>query len=840
MVPIEEPIDHVQIGDMDGDGRQDVVVDTGSELRVHYFASGASLDQTVSISVEQPTPALGDFNGDGKMDVAYSLSNAAAVAVRLGSADRSLPAVPFPLSLSNGKYDLGLKSADSIIAIHEAPVDPKAYSLRELLRMQESTITTFTGPAVAKDPGSIAQFVTIAPDAGWADLPSQPASGGPVDVPTGKLVKGSPCPQFVFPHAKANQIQVYQPCVALPGPLPNSPPTVVWNTPGTSYYVAPSIVKVPLNVQITGSAYIVDVDGDGDADVAAFANIKDPLLGTTAGIVVAYGDGAGKFGSSPTLTSDGLAKPYYCFSEIDLGMQVPPEVSACKTEQPFALADFDGDGVLDVVNGCGVFLGSTTKSSKCGVYGAMVPAVSSRTGLAAAPWTTARVVDLNLDGKVNLVAGSCASSFVTYLENAGQGVFNPYTIPAAGGVDQIAVGDFDGDLVPDVAFSQRVSPLACMDPNHPDAPIKQSIGVAFGAYLGGPSDPISLTGSTTPLSTIKQLLPSYLVSPAGSYDAIDNLVTVTDAGENAPESILSTFAGNTDRGEIIAPYFLVDPSDGLGDVPWLLAMGRFGSRTGGAGVAVLSSERGMSVLAHEAEVWLLAAQQNSTLSMQSFQSYPQVGDPASYANPDGQRGAWVSAVDLGDALGDTLVAVAFDNDAAAFSGKTLILTLTAEPSAVPTQDQTITGYFSGPIVVSDVDGDGNKDLVVHSSSVVAVIWNKGAPKLGAPSLTTVPSVCDDYPVNLVAATALRTAPTAERQILAVDDRSNAYLLTQDPPQSSGPPTFTVTCFNGSLQLGPASGNVLLAAGDVDGDGVDDVVVGSPGAVQVFRGAPVNQ
>ncbi len=70
------------------------------------------------------------------------------------------------------------------------------------------------------------------------------------------------------------------------------------------------------------------------------------------------------------------------------------------------------------------------------------------------------------------------------------------------------------------------------------------------------------------------------------------------------------------------------------------------------------------------------------------------------------------------------------------------------------------------------------------------------------------------------------------------DAGDAYLAS--PSSGSPPASFTVTCFDTSLPLVSAPGDVFLAAGDVDGDGVDDVVLGRPGSVQVFRGVPVIQ
>jgi FG-GAP-like repeat len=810
-VDITENVDHLLLGDLDGDGRKDVVVDTGVDLRVHYFGDDGVLEQTTSIDAEQPSPALGDFNNDGITDISYRLDS--AVTVRLGSADRALSAVPFPLPLPTSP-DLSVKTTERLIAIDAigaggVGIDPSKYKLRELLRVEPGSVTTFFG--ISTDPAAV---VTLAPT-GQSALPTTVTP-----IPVGWFDEAAPCSQFVLANNASNVVEVYRPCVA-------GAPFAQWNEGG-----APITVKLPstpTTVVVAGPAYAVDVNHDGHLDLVVYA------VDTTTKEIqldVAYGDGTGAFGSTP-LANDSLADRYLCLTTISLktGMD-----SACAVLPPLAVADFDGDGALDVVNECGVFL-AEKGTGTCGQYGALTATALSGSGLAAAVWTTARVVDLNGDGAPDVVAGTCQEASITYLENAGSGIFNTYQIPTTGGVDDLEVGDFDGDLVPDVLFSERTSPLLCSDATV--APTAESIGIVFGARSSGPSAPVELAD----LPPLSQLVPGYLTSPTDAYDKVTDLVALAADGDSG-QYLFDVFQGSTDR-QIIAPYFLIDPSKGQPNTPWLVGMGRLLGSDKGDGLVVLSSEPPTAsapmpgAVPHEAKLWLFSSE-SSDLSSDGLLSLPNLGDPSTYAYST-TKGAWLSMANLGGPNGDTALGLAFNTGTSTLY--TAAATATGWSSAAPS-GQVLSGTFEGPIVVTDVDGDGGDDVIlVSATDGVMILWNQHDGSLDPTSATIVSSElakpCSDAPGQTQRAVALHAAPGKPRQLLVVTE-AHVYLVAIDPKSHA---VTSASCFEGDQQL-PRSvlgaGTLFLAAGDVDGDGVDDVVVGNAtaGSVTVYLGAPV--
>jgi FG-GAP-like repeat len=353
----------------------------------------------------------------------------------------------------------------------------------------------------------------------------------------------SPCNELVFAFQGEKSFRVLDMCqVGQPGPPQLE---VLWrDTPREQ------VVSMPAGVKIDSGPMAADVDGDGHVDV---------LIGAGGKTYVARGDGAG--------LQDVAQGP---FTLPVFGADEPFELP-----MPLAAGDVSGDGVADFVLPEAVL--TSRKSLTDGSVG-YFQSYNNR----AEPWSMAEILDLNGNALPDIVAAAAGAPGLTFLNGTG----GPYQIPARlsshGPVRFLTTGDFDGDLIGDVAFVEDGPPRQQTD----------QLSVAFGARDGTPLPATRVAE----LSGVEQLSDH-------RQQGLDELFTASRevvAGKSS--ATLTLFDGNPDRLPF-APYSLVSFSQDGHLQDWgadALAVGAFTARGANDVVAL-----GMNDPQHGWNLWLI-------------------------------------------------------------------------------------------------------------------------------------------------------------------------------------------------------------------------------------------
>jgi hypothetical protein len=713
----------VAIADMNGDGRPDLVVANETDATVSVLLGKADATFAAKIDYPMPNPpvalVVGDFNNDGKIDLAMTANS--GVTVALGNGDGTLR-VPVLYPSANAPFPYLLAASD----------------------VNQDGIADLVAAGAC---GDTCGFVSVL--LGKGDGTFQAATNiSPGGVPSA----------FAFADLNGDGI----PDVALANMASNSA------NEGTPGFVSllfgngDGTFKAPVNYASgTNIAGITAGDVTGD-------KIADLIVTHVAGypLTIMKGNGDGTFQAEQPLSSD--------FS-----------LSAATLQ----LLDVNKDGKLDLVEGS-VDNGGATVLIGNGDGTFQPPAVFA-TGSQSFSVASG---DVNGDGNLDLAVVDTIGNYVAVLLGNGDGSFSPRKALQANptaGVGSAVVDDFNGDGLPDIVFSTEsdieamlgkgvgtFQPPVVVGPSTSSGTNQVSAGdfnrdghldlITFGtSFLPGHGDG---TFGTPVVFNSDSNIRSFVV---GDFNN-DGYLDVVDVGNQFLETQpMQVFLGNGDGtfqpvqrfwtqsqypDKIIAADFNHDGNLDLGltllsnGVAILLGNGSGSfaapviyptdSLPNGITAADLNADGIMDLIAIGAGVDVFLGKGDGTFpnrvdyTITGFPQQPAAGD----FNHDGKLDIALT----GYAFGPGYLGILFGNGDGTFQTPLLI---------------TDNAYYGGPLVITDLNGDGIDDVLVAGLG--------GSLFLSAPLATVSPSV--------LAFGTIATETTAGSMAITVTNSGNSPL-----------------------------------------------------------------
>ena len=485
----------VVIADVNGDGKPDVVVNSGSNGVAVFLGRGNDQFDPPLANYRTDTNgapqaiAVGDVNGDGKPDLVVANTTSNDVTVLLGEGNGlfkgqrldgiGTPAPSYPVG-NNPKYvvlaDLrGNGRLDIITANY-----------------QDGTISVLLNNGDGTFGAQVTYGVGLGPDCliaadldgdGKMDLLVLNSVDNTIDFMkgdgTGKFSHQTIIPlglgqQGVEPQSMAaadfNHDGKLDLAVTVTGVASNGIKVLLGD--GKGGFPTSRIYHVGLEPEFVT---IADVDQDGNADILAMNAAEDTLS-------VLYGRGDGTFGRASTYSLSGIAGaeplqalvvgdfdndgfpdivfPFLAHQGIRVigndgkgGFHIPGTYATAGVPSAVATADLNGDGKADVV------VLSAAEDKVEVRLGNGDGTLQAPTGYPVGnnPQVLA-LADVNGDGKTDIITANFGDGTVSVLLGNGDGTFQPQMTFAVGeNLLAMTVADVDGDGKPDIVVGNGIS-----------------------------------------------------------------------------------------------------------------------------------------------------------------------------------------------------------------------------------------------------------------------------------------------------------------------------------------------------------------------------------------------
>jgi hypothetical protein len=828
--------------DFNGDGADDLLVVTAASVDQFLCNADRSASVGTSIVGSAGQPSVGLLASDDSETAANASLPSVALSIGSGlSVFTADSATLTPMNYASVQPTSPKPFAASPYTIDRAGLLPET----GFFVYTKSEVFTFTLRSTAQFNGSMAP-VNFA----------FPVADSLVGTGVVRRFANQPCAQMAlaFDRALHGHVAVFAP--PCPQTSPPTPPTLM-----TDVALPPlvTLCGVLPNAPPCVPLHSVDVNNDGIPDLLAVAS--------DGNIYVAYSDGRGAFWPDAALSKG----PSGTFSKL---AAAPGTAGILKGGgRPIALADINGDCLLDVVDTTGVYFGKTTGAASCAPGTATTPSYDAMT-VSGPPndhlWAFAGVGDTSGTHRLDVIVVDASSTGLSILRNTGGMLFDPVPVPTFDPVKALAIADYDGDGIDDIAYAE-VGAVPSGKTTTQD-----SVFISFGTPSGPPGESAFLGY----VQGVSQILPN--LEEAIYTDVVASpFVTSQVPTSTAPLASVTTgvylFVGNTSR-EIVAPFLLFQDiqdttdEDNI-DAPVRTTVGAFNGSSQPPALAVFTHTV-RDCLTCASRLWYVptggdAAIKPTSLECAADGSVPCPTSLAKYPPFDHAPDALMTTIAQGVSTPAAILATPEPSGgatwltSAALSGGMFDVLAPAKVAFDITDGMPGTN-ITGDLSVVNVDGKG-ADLVLASPTggIMVLAWpGAGNPFPTSPVIATaifsdIDAACDGSVQEggagnprMGGALALRAAPWP----------STTYVRSQLPTGSPTPQQALVVVTPGGVALlqydgqggfhrdskgyypclhdhtgTPLIGGSAIATGDFDGDGIDDIAVSADTGVSIYYG-----
>ena len=778
----------VTMADFDGDGLKDVLATGVVDLKVYYGDPTGSLGSSFTIPAVFAQPAVGHMTTSPRADLVFPVYP--QIAVWRGQPARTFAPTLYP------SFALAGDLPTALFGVERA--NPKKAGTNTLFFIPDAVgtnVIAFDDGVVGSDPPVQTRYSLFTFTQNAFALAGRVVVGNFLED---RPLRPSSCEDFALAFTGDSAVQVMTPCnkneINSEGPLQLKLPDVRF--PG---------------MRVTSGFQTADLNRDGHLDLVIDA--QDAAgIGRT---LLAYGTGDGTFNSTAVIVGPPDSAAKEDLNVVPRDPTCPANLVDVNCNYPLAVGQLTrADNVPDLIytNVIVVRTGTSPATTIASPFQTL--------------WTEAHVVDLNGDGVPDVIAAGRRS--IDVYTGTGTGTFAHTTYSLAGAAANLTFGDVDGDFLPDVVYSEE------------SAMGGETLFILYGRYLAAPEPPARVGG----VGLVEQIVCGVPAGQTVSLAGIDVLSRSTDMKTQH----VTVLPGSTNR-VLESPFDLSRPlADGSYKPGFSFAAGvghftsalKNGERTLHNDVAIIGGEASADGKKTELRLWLtpssgeaLLDQATTTASTQTLETIDAARD-AAYD--------WYAAkalpIDLNPpgTMPSTDSLVVFVKPVAPMGTGKLIVAKVVDGLFNPAIQFPLGGASrdDSQLAVADVNGDGADDLIVMvdapTGRTLQVFWNRrnGTLDPKAVAVVTLP----DGASTMMGFAALHVGAGLAKELVLLTRSSGVFVAKINAAGDS----FTVS--NTNVPNLPSGSDI--AAGDANGDGVDDLIILNidDTGMELFLGVPV--